>query len=82
MTTEPLRAPAGITVDLFADSILTPSGQTAVLAVEAGGEVLGAVPSWIGPGAIPSWIGPNGQGRGLPDNEQARRSPGGPAHPR
>ncbi len=41
MTTEPLRAPSGITVDLFADSILTPSGQTAALAVEAGGEVLG-----------------------------------------
>jgi CBS domain-containing protein len=41
MAPEPVRVPAGITVDLFADSILAGSGQTVALAVEAGGEVLG-----------------------------------------
>ncbi len=37
----PVRVPAGFTVDLFADSVLAGKGQTAALAVEAGGEVLG-----------------------------------------
>jgi Zn-dependent protease len=41
MTREPVRVPAGITVDLFADSILAGGGQNAALAVEANGEVLG-----------------------------------------
>jgi Zn-dependent protease len=41
MTPEPMRVPAGITVDLFADSILSMNRQTAALAVEAGGDVLG-----------------------------------------
>jgi Zn-dependent protease/CBS domain-containing protein len=43
MTREPARVPAGITVDLFADSILAENGQNAALAVEAGGELLGVV---------------------------------------
>jgi Zn-dependent protease len=37
----PVRVPAGITVDLFADSILAAQGQTAALVTEAGGDVLG-----------------------------------------
>jgi Zn-dependent protease len=41
MTREPVRVPAGITVDVFADSILAGGGQNAALAVEANGEVLG-----------------------------------------
>jgi len=43
MAPEPVRVPAGITADLFADSILAGSGQSAALAVEPGGEVLGVV---------------------------------------
>jgi Zn-dependent protease len=41
MVSEPVRVPAGITVDLLTDSVLAGSGQTAALVVEAGGEVLG-----------------------------------------
>lgn len=37
----PVRVPAGITVDLFADSILAAQGHAAALVVEAGGAVLG-----------------------------------------
>lgn len=41
MAPDPVRVPAGITVDLLADSILVAHGQTAALVVEAGGEVAG-----------------------------------------
>jgi Zn-dependent protease len=41
MTPGPVKVPAGITVDLFADSILVAQRQTAALVVEAGGEVMG-----------------------------------------
>jgi CBS domain-containing protein len=41
MVPEPVRVPAGITVDLFSDSVLAGGGQTAALVVEAGDEVLG-----------------------------------------
>lgn len=41
MTPDPVRVPAGITVDVFAGSVLAAQGQTAALVVEAGGRPFG-----------------------------------------
>jgi len=41
MTPDPVRVPAGLTVDLFLTSVLVAQRQTAALVTEAGGELLG-----------------------------------------